>query len=286
MDKTAIDELLKKDELTLSEIQEAGFEVLKWFKAFCEKENLRYFLTSGTLLGAVRHGGFIPWDDDVDVVMPRADYDRLIGLMKDLGGDERYRLYLCEGKRGQVTAVTKIYDAFTVAVDKRKTEAVEDLGVHIDVFALDGMGDSYSEAAELMKKLRPELNYRRWVLAGKFLFPKKRFWLFPVKVIGYLHAKRLGYEKIEKKIEALRKTYDFETSKFVGCCTSFGEDREIMPEELYRSASKVSFNGEQFDTCADPDAYLKRFYGENYMTPPPENKRVAAHYFSYYKREA
>ena len=83
-------------ELTLQEIQAISLEILKVFDAFCRENGIRYFLSNGTLLGAVRYKKFIPWDDDIDVLVPREDYDRLIRIFRD---DDRYRLFACEKNR-------------------------------------------------------------------------------------------------------------------------------------------------------------------------------------------
>lgn len=80
-------------ELTLQELKEIEFDMLKMFDAFCKENNIRYFLAYGTLLGAIRYKKFIPWDDDVDVLVPREDYDRLLHLFQD---NEKYRLYAFE----------------------------------------------------------------------------------------------------------------------------------------------------------------------------------------------
>ena len=72
----------QESQLDLAELHECELEILKYFRYLCAKHGLRYFITAGTLLGAVRHGGFIPWDDDIDVVMPRKDYNRLAKIMR------------------------------------------------------------------------------------------------------------------------------------------------------------------------------------------------------------
>ena len=83
-------------ELHLEAIQRIGFELLVEFKQFCEKNGLRYYICFGTLIGAVRHQGFIPWDDDIDVIMPRPDFERFQQLYADHG---RYKLFSCSVKR-------------------------------------------------------------------------------------------------------------------------------------------------------------------------------------------
>ena len=132
----------------LSEIKKIELDILRAFRSFCEKNSLRYFLAYGTLLGAVRHGGFIPWDDDIDVAMPRTDYERFLKEFRD----ERYEVYDLS-KKGYFYPFAKLCDTTTVLIEEMSVK--NSIGVYIDIFPMDGIADNdqsqHSKAKRLMK---------------------------------------------------------------------------------------------------------------------------------------
>ena len=122
------------------EIKEILLKMLGWFHNFCEENNLRYFAVGGTLLGAVRHKGFIPWDDDVDVGMPRADFEKLEKL---IGNKENGRYYFetpSSDRKGYYYAYGKLFDTTTTLVENLRDKLP--MGVYIDVFPFDGVGET------------------------------------------------------------------------------------------------------------------------------------------------
>lgn len=122
--------------MDLKELQKTEYEILKLFAEVCEAQNLRYYLTAGTLLGAVRHKGFIPWDDDIDVVMPRADYDRLCGLAQRVFPKE----YFWQDENTEKFypfPFAKLRKEGTLAIEERFDGRKMHQGVNIDIFPLD-----------------------------------------------------------------------------------------------------------------------------------------------------
>ena len=127
----------------MTELQQELLKILKWFHGFCVENNLRYYADGGTMLGAVRHKGFIPWDDDVDVCMPREDYNKLISLSASLP-----KPYVLETPQSEAKdflyAFSKIYNTDTTLIEKGKKNIKR--GIYLDVFPLDGLGNSEKEA--------------------------------------------------------------------------------------------------------------------------------------------
>ena len=144
-------------ELTLQELKEIEFDMLKMFDAFCKENNIRYFLAYGTLLGAIRYKKFIPWDDDVDVLVPREDYDRLLHLFQD---NEKYRLYAFEKNENYLFPFAKICDLET-RKDEFGYESSIELGVDIDVFPLDAWDDDFEKAKKEAKYIKRNMGYLR-----------------------------------------------------------------------------------------------------------------------------
>ena len=124
----------------MNEMQSKLLDMMKWFHGYCEENGLRYYALGGTALGAVRHGGFIPWDDDLDVGMPRADYDRMISLCKNGTGNTRYRIEAPGQNRDFIYPFCKAYDTETTLVENARIKAKR--GVYIDIFPLDGIGNT------------------------------------------------------------------------------------------------------------------------------------------------
>ena len=141
----------------MTDLQAKLLEMLKWYHDFCVEHNLRYYALGGTLLGAVRHKGFIPWDDDIDVGMPRSDYNKFLALAKEIPSP-----YVLETPQSLakdfVYAFSKIYNTQTTLIEKGKKNIKR--GIYLDIFPLDGLGNEKQEAvrqfnrtAKLVKKL-------------------------------------------------------------------------------------------------------------------------------------
>ena len=120
------------EKLTCKEIQSHCVEMLRYFDAYATSQNITYYLSGGTLLGAVRHQGFIPWDDDVDLMLPRKDYERLI---HDFDGGERYEIISCETNDEYGTPFARIWDKRTAL--KWTSSREVPIGVFIDLFPID-----------------------------------------------------------------------------------------------------------------------------------------------------
>ena len=152
-------ECIRMKELTLDELKQIELETLKMFHAFCVENNIRYYLAYGTLLGAVRYKKFIPWDDDVDLLIPREDYDRLITLFKD---NERYRLYSFERNKDYHFPFAKLCDMTTLKVEDFYPNAKVKLGVEIDLFPLDNFNSDYDKAVQEAEHIHyPQRPYLR-----------------------------------------------------------------------------------------------------------------------------
>ena len=265
-------------ELTNAEIKQCSFSVLKQLRAVCQENGLRYSLTGGTLLGAVRHQGFIPWDDDIDIMMPRPDYDRLIAIVRE--GDPGFDLR-CAELEG---------DAYGYSFAKaccRGTLLEEEgirqsIGVCGDIFPVDGAGNSL-RTAKLRGKFFVFLhglkissnwtNYHR---------SKLRKWYYePLRYGCYLLSKLLGRRFIHGRMERFLRKKDYSITAYAGRLVGDYGSKEIFPRELFEKTIPVTFEGEQFCGIADYDTFLTRLYGD-YMTLPPEHKQVTHHVFKAY----
>jgi lipopolysaccharide cholinephosphotransferase len=138
------------NQLTLVEIKQIEFQILQKFKSFCNDNNIQYYLSNGTLLGAVKYRGFIPWDDDIDVMVPREDYDRLVRCFKD---DKRYRLFSFERNEEFLFTFAKLCDMSTVKEETNINNGMS-LGIDIDIFPLDAWDNNPDMVKRELKVLR------------------------------------------------------------------------------------------------------------------------------------
>jgi len=264
-------------ELTLQELKEIEFDMLKMFDAFCKENNIRYFLAYGTLLGAIRYKKFIPWDDDVDVLVPREDYDRLLHLFQD---NEKYRLYAFEKNENYLFPFAKICDLET-RKDEFGYESSIELGVDIDVFPLDAWDDDFEKAKKEAKYIKRNMGYLRLSKLRKpdSVNPIKRF----IKGIVMGYCKMLGGKHYIKKILKASNKPEQQGTNYVGAkswCV-YG-DRGIIPAEAFAEAIEVEFEGRMFPAPVGYDAYLSCLYG-NYLPEPPKEKQKTHHSFKAYR---
>lgn len=144
----------------MTELQAKLVNMLSWYHDFCEKHHLRYYIIAGTMLGAVRHGGFIPWDDDIDVGMPRRDYEKLRELCANQEKAQYMFEYPSKENKSYPFLWAKLFDTTTTIVEKQRDKVTR--GIYIDVFPLDGIGDVREQAVKsfqpIKKKAGPQLS--------------------------------------------------------------------------------------------------------------------------------
>ena len=269
--------------LTLKELQAFALEMLKDVAAFCEKSGIRYSLGYGTLLGAVRHKGFIPWDDDIDVMMPRGDYER---FRQEYSSDS-FRFVDCRNTPG-------CYIAFGRVCDFERTEARTSIpwlqtgsGVWIDIFPVDRVPDDrerferiYDSMLTLMKF---NVGIRRVHTVSTKKLPvrsKMRIWL-----LKHTHPRLLKRDPadIVKDMDSLIGTVSREESHHYSqlCCPDYGA-LEYYSEEDIDEYVRLPFEDGEFLVWKGYDRILRDSYGD-YLQLPPENKRKPLqNYISFY----
>jgi lipopolysaccharide cholinephosphotransferase len=264
-------------ELTLQELKEIELEILKVFDAFCKENNIRYYLSHGTLLGAIRYKKFIPWDDDVDLLIPREDYNRMLSLFKDT---DRYKLFAFEKDPKYRFPIAKLCDMTTLKDEVGYDNGVT-LGVDIDLFPLDAWDDDIEKARQEVKYIKKNM-FRLGLTKLKkpdSVNPVKRF----VKGIVMIFCKMLGSKYyIKNIIKASSKEWTPE-AKYLGCkawCV-YGE-KGIIPAEVFAETVDIEFEGQTFPAPADWDKYLTCLYGD-YLPEPPKEKQKTHHGFKAYK---
>lgn len=251
----------------MNDLQNVLLQQLLEFHNLCEKNNLKYFVIGGTLLGAVRHKGFIPWDDDIDVGMPRKDYEKLLSTSERMFPDGYKIIEGCK-RREHIYLYSKFVNINTTIVEGKIIE-----GVYIDVFPFDGMGHDSSCAKKHFRKCF--LN--RTLLDNKQRYDKEQSLghrLFQM----YAHTKSIpGLLGESKKLQGL---YSFEESEYVANINGAYKDREITKRKYFDELALYQFETIYVWGPKEAHDYLKSVYN-NYMELPPVEKRQSHHNFTY-----
>lgn len=254
----------------IRELQLKSLGLLVEFDKVCRKHGLTYYMIAGTLLGAIRHKGFIPWDDDIDVGMPRKDYDILMEhasewfeypcSMVSFSTDKSYSRYFA-----------KLEDCSTTMVERFHLDRIG--GLYMDIFPLDALPSG---------KLARFVHYRRFHRLNKLLYFAYRD---PYKhghglgsALSAAFRKCLSRERLRSRITNLAAKYKDDS----GCTLYTTHDgwHEVFPAAVLGKPSEYPFEGHMFYGPAQYDSFLKIMYGDDYMSPPPPSVMVS-HQFDY-----
>mgnify|MGYP003289644159 CR=1 FL=1 len=255
------------------EIKERLIDMLSWFHDLCEDNNLRYYIVGGTMLGAVRHQGFIPWDDDIDVAMPDADYKKLSELLAKEKG--RYILETPETEaKDFFYSFSKIYDTNTTLVENTKYKTKR--GIYIDVFPLVGMGNTQEESLKNFKNIEKVNN----LLISKVTGIRKGRSFLKNVIVTIFRAIPLNEKKLLNKVVRSYFTKSWDECSWGGNPVGAWRFKEIMPKDIMGLPTLYNFEGLKVYGAEKYDQYLTQLYG-NWRELPPESKRVSHHDYLY-----
>ena len=266
-----MDENLRKAQLCLNDL-------LKLFKYICEQEGIQYFLLGGTTLGAVRHKGFIPWDDDIDVALYRSDYDRFINIGKKyLPKGISFQHYTLDTEYKDYT-MKLVNEKITYVIERQNTQVKKH--IWIDIFPIDGTPNTAFGKLIHYRKL----DYHRMMLAFHYVTDVR---IDPERsIVKRVLVKFAQLVPIGRLVDPSRRkrcldrefrNYSVETSKFVGNYMGAYHEKEIFPKYYFGRGAVVQFEGDEYLAPAEVEKYLKQQYGD-YMKLPPEDKRVPKHH--------
>ncbi|MEY8375239.1 LicD family protein [Lachnospiraceae bacterium 56-18] len=256
--------------INIEEKKQLMLDMLVEIDTFCREKDIKYFLAGGTLIGAVRHKGFIPWDDDADIALLRCDYERLVSSFKSKSGNIEIRDF--RNNHDYIWPSAKFIHNKTVLIENNNKKS--SIGVFIDVFPLDNV---YGNKQAVIKYQRKVLLWKN-ILNVKYIpLSKDRKW-YKNGVIAMSRILRLLPNKVILKIiHNLSTKYD----NYIGCtyiCSFSGAwgKKEISEKELFSNVVECQFENHNFFIPQGYDKFLTNIYGD-YMTPPPVEKRMSTH---------
>lgn len=259
-------------EMTLVDVQNVSLDILKDVHNFCESHHIRYSLAYGTLIGAIRHKGFIPWDDDVDIVIPRPDFNRFCEEYRSSCG---YVLYTPDNSQSFLS-YARVCDNEHTIVKTNLPWTFKPTGVWIDVFPLDGLPSDENDFMVLVKEIRDIQKIVDRLRTGKYLHFSDTM---DLKTFLKCIVKRMLYFKydlrslLHRHIQLIQNN-KYNESEFCGqLCVMDYPEKEHNPKSDFENFIKVSFEDSEFCTMNGYDNILRRYYG-NYMELPPEEKRI------------
>lgn len=252
------------------EIHARLFHMLKDLHKICVENHITYYMIGGTALGAVRHKGFIPWDDDVDIAMPRPDYERFSALAREKF-PEYLELRWYKNTKNSPFQFIKLIDNRTTLKEEMYNNYVE--GLYIDIFPLDGVKpDGFFENIR-----RRRIWFLHTLVIEKSSTKKKKTTL---KRIGKRCIKTLNLKWLHNRLEKRLLAASYEDCPMVANFLGAWGEREIMEKRLFGTPKLYSFEGAEFFGPELVDEYLTNLYGD-YMTPPPPEDQVFRHNYPF-----
>lgn len=256
----------------LSAIKAIELEIFDEFLRIANKHNLTYFLTAGTCLGAVRHSGFIPWDDDIDVGMPRSEYERFEQIAKE-ELDDRYVYQTMDSEPGCGFIFGKIRAKDTILSEYYSYFLPMSQGVWLDIFPFDEMPDDDHIQKARYRKISFLQNL--YIVKCGYGMPKGRGRLFPILYYGAKFVtKFIPRDKLISSLKKAMTQYQDQPTKYLyNFGTAYAPGKELIPQNVLFECGEADFEGRLCKVPHDTDVFLTHLYGD-YMTLPPEEKRV------------
>ena len=266
----------------MNDLQKKQLEILKAFINVCEKHHLRYFAVGGTALGAIRHQGFIPWDDDIDVGMPVEDYDKFITLQNEFN-DSPYFIQTWQSDPHYIYAFAKLRDSSTTFIENYYKNHRINHGVWIDIFPISGITDKdipLNKCKPFLRRFMTQINLSYLGALTRKVHKKTFFKDILLNIVGGLFYLLNVNHYRQKKMDKMFKKYPLEKAKYAGNFHFFwtGKVEGVNPA-FFLDTISVPFEDTHINVVREYDKYLTTLYGD-YMTPPPENKREGHHHYS------
>ena len=252
----------------LKELQKTEVEILDEIVRICEKHSLKYYLIGGTLLGAIRHKGFIPWDDDLDIVMPREDYNKFCEICKgEL--DPKYYLHNIESDNKYWLIHSKVRKNNTIFDEEIISGINCHKGIFVDIFPLDNA--SCVDSREQLKRTR------KIKAISALIFKKRRLntkYSLKLKIFAFLTLPISIKALTRWQLKLMTKENDKDCDYYINYGSNYSTVKQTIHKGKYEPSCEVEFEGKKYKALGEYEYFLNRIYGSDYMELPPVEKRV------------
>lgn len=256
------------------DLQLVELDILKEVVRICENNKIEYFLDSGTALGALRHQGFIPWDDDIDIGMTRDNYNRFLeAAPKEMSNEYFLQTRFTDNNSPYYFA--KVRKDNTVFMEWNKRNIDMHQGIYIDIFPYDNLPNNYQERVKFQNKC--DKLYRFHIIRStpdRDVMPQKTvkwFVLAAIRRLVHYISKIIPFSLLVKLIDISFTKYNDEDTDYL-TCLAYGKPYTFKKSDMF-PLKEIIFESEKFKIANNIDSYLKELYGE-YMKLPPENERT------------
>ena len=260
-----------KKKINNHEMQKIELNILTHFHEICQKYRIRYVLAYGSCIGAIRHNGFIPWDDDIDVLVPASDYNRLLSVLSSESGI--FSVKNIYNDNNYLYSYAKLTDSRTLLCEE--FDSSHNMGIYIDIFPVYGL-----PANPILRILRFCYIQFQEILCISVRQPipigKSRVRTIIQKCLSVI-GKKIGLKKLNRSIIRLAKKTSYETATFYSVLPPNYGFKEILDFDLFERRELHSFENSFFYVSFQSDKYLRQIYG-NYMKLPSENERRSHHF--------
>ena len=262
--------------MTSEECKEEMINILRYIDDICKKNNINYSLIGGSLIGAKRNGGIIPWDDDIDIGLIYSEYVRLIDILSKNNSD--YIVINDELCDNYYLPHTKIVSKRTF-LKERNFETIDEMGVFIDIFTYMYLPNNKNKRKRFYNKLR----FHNIMISGLRKPTKKENYYFLRMVRYFICKKIIGKRKIYKCTKKLYSKYS-KTNYIVSNSPQYGYEKEIQNSNFFEGYQRIRFEKIDVSISVNYDEFLRTSFGD-YMTPPPIEKRITHELTAYWRDE-
>ncbi len=254
-------------------LQKKSLEMLLFFKDFCDKHSLKFFFCGGCLIGAIREGGFIPWDDDVDVFMPRKDYEKLIEIFNKECGSNRYFLQVSTKNKLTKNLFATICDSNTTFIKSYQADLDINHGIVLDILPIDGCP---SGKLKRILQMKNSLFYSLFLIGEAPKNNGKSIELIGRTLLALVPSKKLRW-KIAKSCERKMTKYDLDKCEYATelCSGPYYMRKKYLAKD-FLEIEYLDFEGYKMPVPKGYDDYLSKAFGD-YMSLPPEEERICHH---------
>lgn len=271
-------EIINLSEKELRALQLKELDILKYFRDFCDSRSITYYVCGGCLIGSLRYGKFIPWDDDADVFMPRADYERFIKEYLYENPSERFVLLNETDETFTRNSFATLVDTSATLIKNYQKDLNIPHGVAFDIFPID---------ARPSGKLKKHFQFFWCIIYSLFraqTVPEKHGGIMSLGskiLLGVFRGFKIR-KKIWKFAERHMTKYNLEDCEYIcELCAGPRIMKNEYPKELFDGTAEIEFEGEKFKAMKGYKKYLEIAFGKDYMTPPPKEEQVIAHDLAY-----